>query len=101
MSSCLKMITLMECIKQACWPDDGPLAILPGVDVSDEQKRMQANAAKDGGGDRPTCVAELPTLPPQVLDNLIRLMSIPGDLQQSVSVCFIFALYPFLFVCFF
>jgi len=40
LSSCLTMITLLQCIKSARWPDDGPLSILPGVEVAKEQHRM-------------------------------------------------------------
>jgi antiviral helicase SLH1 len=31
LSSCMQMITLLQCIKSACWPTDFPLGILPGV----------------------------------------------------------------------
>jgi len=31
LSSCLQMITLLQCIKSARWPSDYPLSILPGV----------------------------------------------------------------------
>jgi len=38
--SCNMMITLLQCIKCARWPDDGPLAILPGVSL--ERERLLA-----------------------------------------------------------
>jgi antiviral helicase SLH1 len=31
LSSCMQMITLLQCIKSACWPSDYPLGILPRV----------------------------------------------------------------------
>ncbi|KAI0154954.1 Sec63 Brl domain-containing protein [Xylariaceae sp. FL1272] len=31
LSSCLQMITLLQCIKSARWPEDSPLSIFPGV----------------------------------------------------------------------
>ncbi|TAQ85230.1 hypothetical protein B7494_g6447 [Chlorociboria aeruginascens] len=34
LASCLKMITLLQCIKSARWPTDHPLSILPGVSPS-------------------------------------------------------------------
>lgn len=40
LSSVKMMIRLMQTIKQARWPDDGPLAQLPGVDVARERHRM-------------------------------------------------------------
>jgi antiviral helicase SLH1 len=33
LSSCMQMITLLQCIKCARWPTDYPLSILPGVSV--------------------------------------------------------------------
>jgi antiviral helicase SLH1 len=33
LSSCLQMITLLQCIKSARWPADHPLSILPGVPI--------------------------------------------------------------------
>jgi len=33
LSSCLQMITLLQCVKSARWPTDYPLSIFPGVDV--------------------------------------------------------------------
>lgn len=40
-SSCLMMISLLQCIKSARWPDDGPMSIFPGVDVEKEKQRMK------------------------------------------------------------
>ncbi|RDL31450.1 p-loop containing nucleoside triphosphate hydrolase [Venustampulla echinocandica] len=34
LSSCMQMITLLQCIKCARWPTDYPLSILPGVPIS-------------------------------------------------------------------
>jgi antiviral helicase SLH1 len=33
LSSCLQMITLLQCVKSARWPVDYPLSILPGVSI--------------------------------------------------------------------
>ena len=43
LSSCTMMITLLQCIKSARWPSDGPLSIFPGVNTDKERVR-----AKDG-----------------------------------------------------
>ncbi|KAK5008699.1 putative steryl acetyl hydrolase mug81, partial [Cryomyces antarcticus] len=40
-SSCSMMMTLLQCVKSARWPDDGPLSIFPGVDVGAEQHRVR------------------------------------------------------------
>lgn len=44
--SCKTMMTLLQCVKSARWPDDGPLSIAPGVEVGDEKKRMSDEKAK-------------------------------------------------------
>ncbi|KZF21219.1 Sec63-domain-containing protein [Xylona heveae TC161] len=44
LSSCIMMITLLQCIKSARWPTDGPLSIFPGVDLEKENSRI-ANPA--------------------------------------------------------
>ncbi|KAF3939723.1 hypothetical protein ABW19_dt0207732 [Dactylella cylindrospora] len=41
MSTCLTMISLMQSVKQARWPEDGPLSILPGVTIENEQRRLE------------------------------------------------------------
>ncbi|KAK4541154.1 hypothetical protein LTR36_008228 [Oleoguttula mirabilis] len=40
LQSCRMMMTLLQCVKSARWPDDGPLAIFPGVEVEAEKKRL-------------------------------------------------------------
>jgi len=74
------MITLLECIKQARWPTDGPLSILPGVKVSEEKKRIE------DGTMPPASLVELPTLPPPALEDIIRLFGVPRAHHSSVSV---------------
>lgn len=46
LSSCEMLITVLQAIKSARWPTDGPLSILPGVDVEKERKRTQDPKAK-------------------------------------------------------
>lgn len=41
LSSCTMMVTLLQCIKSARWPNDGPLSILPGVDADKERDRAK------------------------------------------------------------
>ena len=72
------MITLLACIKQARWPDDGPLSIFPGVDVSEEKRRVEKKSP-------PATLVELPTLPPPFLEDVIRLIGVPRTLHSDVS----------------
>ncbi|EPS38085.1 hypothetical protein H072_8181 [Dactylellina haptotyla CBS 200.50] len=46
MSTCLMMINLMQCVKQARWPEDGPLSILPGVTLEREQERLETQRSQ-------------------------------------------------------
>ena len=41
LSSCKMMITLLQCVKSARWPDSGPLALLPGLDIDKENVRQK------------------------------------------------------------
>ncbi|MCJ1382493.1 hypothetical protein MMC17_005606 [Xylographa soralifera] len=38
-SSCIMMITLLQCIKSARWPDDGGLSLFPGIATDSEDDR--------------------------------------------------------------
>ncbi|KAH0556380.1 hypothetical protein GP486_005698 [Trichoglossum hirsutum] len=40
LSSCMMMITLLQCVKSARWAHDGPLSIFPGVEVEKERHRI-------------------------------------------------------------
>ena len=42
LSTCMQFMTILQCIKSARWPDDGPLSIFPGVDVDKERARVTA-----------------------------------------------------------
>lgn len=46
-SAVAMLVKLMQCIKSARWPTDGPLAIVPGVEVEKENARTEAG--KVGG----------------------------------------------------
>lgn len=45
LSTCMQFMTLLQCIKSARWPEDGPLSLLPGVDADRERARMQAGTS--------------------------------------------------------
>ncbi|OQO10442.1 hypothetical protein B0A48_03739 [Cryoendolithus antarcticus] len=40
--SCRMMMTLLQCVKSARWPEDGPLALFPGVDAASEKRRLES-----------------------------------------------------------
>lgn len=65
LSSVRTMINLMQCIKQARWLDDGPLAQLPGVDV----KLAKTEAEK-------TTLADVASMSNQDLESLARRLGV-------------------------
>ena len=67
LQSCKMMMTLLQCVKSGRWPDDGPLAIFPGVDVAAEKKRLQAS-------EKPSTLVETTDTPwPQIAAALNKL----------------------------
>ncbi|KAI9689957.1 MAG: hypothetical protein M1822_009839 [Bathelium mastoideum] len=45
LSSCHRMILLLQCVKSARWPDDPPLSILPGLDSMAEREGKLGRSA--------------------------------------------------------
>ncbi|KAF2473024.1 Sec63-domain-containing protein [Lindgomyces ingoldianus] len=72
-SSCEMMITLLQCIKCARWPTDGPLAIFPGVDIEKEKKRMEHPKAT------PKSLVEATTTPNAVLETAARFAGVKPE----------------------
>ena len=77
LSSCTMMMTLLQCIKSARWPDDGPLSILPGVDV--EKERQRVNVRKTS----PLYMSELPLLSKSALISVLDTLSVPHNFQEQ------------------
>lgn len=74
-SSALMMMTLLQCVKSARWPEDGPLAILPGVDVVEERNRVQASSNADNkpsAGSRPKDLIDAVSAPRNVLETALK-----------------------------
>ena len=79
LSSCTMMITLLQCIKSARWPLDGPLSIFPGVNTGKERIR-----AKDGDS-QPSSLAQIQNLPKSVLSKVLRSLDVPRELESQVE----------------
>src|SRR5436305_6956409 len=77
LTSCLMMMTLMQCIKSARWPDDGPLSIMPGVDLSSEKRRQKSP------NPIPQTLMEVPSLALQELNNVMRALNVPLSDQHQ------------------
>lgn len=79
-SSTLAMMTLLQCVKSARWPDDGPLAILPGVDVTAERARMSRKNA------RPADLVDAVSAPRHVLESALKEAGVAqGALQRAAK----------------
>ena len=79
LSSCVVMTTLLQCIKSARWPHDGPLSILPGVDPEKEQQR----AAK--GNSQPHSLAQIHDIPKAALSQALKSIGILSPTQPQVE----------------
>ncbi|KAI1766214.1 Sec63-domain-containing protein [Hypoxylon sp. FL1150] len=77
LSSCLEMIKLLQCVKSARWPQDSPLAILPGVNNPENPK------------DHPA-LQKLSTFNRQQVEDLARKLNIStsqqGRFARAVSI---------------
>ena len=79
LSSCITMITLLQCIKSARWPLDGPLSIFPGVDRDKERARV-----KDRGSP-PHSLAQIHNIARPVLLNILRVLDVPHEVESQVE----------------
>lgn len=79
LSSCIMMITLLQCIKSARWPLDGPLSIFPGVNTDKERAR-----AKDGGS-QPPSLAQIHNVAKPVLSKVLNSLDVPHELESQVE----------------
>ncbi|KAK4981978.1 putative steryl acetyl hydrolase mug81, partial [Elasticomyces elasticus] len=75
LKSCDMMMKLLQCVKSARWPDDGPLAILPQVEVLAEQRRMADPQAKIR-----TLVAAT-TAARHEMENVLKQIDVPPAIQ--------------------
>lgn len=77
LSSCTMMITLLQCIKSARWPLDGPMSIFPGVNT--DKARL-----KDGGS-QPLTLAQIHNVAKPVLSKILKSLDVPHELGSEVE----------------
>ena len=75
--SCRMMMTLLQCVKSARWPEDGPLAIFPGVDLAAEQIRVKSH-------EKPTTLVEATQLPRNTLGTVLSKVHVTKPAQERV-----------------
>ena len=73
------MITLLQCVKSARWPLDGPLSIFPGVNTEKERAR-----AKDGVT-KPSSLAHIHHIARPVLLNLLKGLDVRHEFESQVE----------------
>ncbi|KAG9670241.1 Sec63-domain-containing protein, partial [Aureobasidium melanogenum] len=66
-SSCGMMITLLQCVKSARWPEDGPLAMLPGVEPPRERQRLSFSK-----NPKPKDLVEATTTPRKEMETVLH-----------------------------
>ena len=79
LSSCVMMTMLLQCIKSARWPHDGPLSILPGVEVEKEQQRIAR------GNAQPRSLAQIHDTSKPALSQALKTIGIPPPAQSQVE----------------
>ena len=77
LSSCTLMMTLLQCIKSARWPQDGPMSIFPGVDAGREQRRFRNERSQ------PRSLSEIGTMGKPTMDSLMKALDVPRDLYAQ------------------
>lgn len=73
MQSCKMMMTLLQCVKSARWPDDGPLSIFPGIGAEREKKRIASSSENS----RPQNLIDATTCPKGTLDSVLKSLGLP------------------------
>lgn len=79
LSSCLTFMELLQCIKSARWPYDGPMSHIPGVEVEKERERLTKTNME------PRKTRELPTLTKEALSTLFAYLDIPRNIQPDAE----------------
>jgi antiviral helicase SLH1 len=80
LSSCVAMITLLQAIKSARWPTDGPLSVFPGVEVDVEKKRLEHPNAN------PKTLVEATTTSPALLEKAAKFAGVtPSAIKRFIE----------------
>ncbi|KAI9683875.1 MAG: hypothetical protein M1829_004209 [Trizodia sp. TS-e1964] len=79
LSSCLQMVTLLQCVKSARFPTDGALSIFPGVTVEKELARLKSPNA------RPRNLTEIPKIGKKAWEGIISQLEIPASFISQFS----------------
>lgn len=73
------MTTLLQCIKSAHWPDDGPLALLPGVDTDKERQRAEE------GRSQPHSMADIHGIARPTLNKILTTLGVTRECGPQID----------------
>ena len=79
LSSCTMMVTLLQCIKSARWPFDGPLSIFPGVNTDKEGTRGKDPVSQ------PLSLAHIHSVGKPFLSEVFKSLGVPHELESQVE----------------
>ena len=79
LSTCLTSMELLQCIKSARWPHDGPMSLIPGVDAEKERERLSRTKSA------PRQTKEIPTLQKGALPSLFKSLDVPLQVQPQAQ----------------
>ena len=79
LSSCTMMVTLLQCIKSARWPFDGPLSIFPGVNTDKGGTRGKDAASQ------PLSLAQIHNIGKPFLSEVFKSLGVPHELESQVE----------------
>lgn len=86
-AACAMMVTLLQCIKSARWPEDHPLSILPGIEVSGTVP--ESSNFKNRNSPHPSMPSDLITVakqtPPQLTNLATRTLALPNALSRQFT----------------
>lgn len=72
--SCMQFMTLLQCVKSACWPEDSPLTIFPGM--------KEGSSAAD---DKSASMVQLVEASPKALESILSRAKVPRT-QQAPAI---------------
>ena len=78
-SSSIMMVTLLQCIKSARWPNDGPLSILPGIDAGRERNRLNDVHSQ------PRSLNQIHDISKSMLSNLLANLGVSRNLWPEIQ----------------
>ena len=81
LSTCMQFMTILQCIKSARWPGDGPLSIFPGVDIEKERTRAAVGRNPEG----PRNIKQVFDLSDRAFAKVLDTLQVPTALRPQAE----------------